>query len=358
MGSKKTAKTENNLHKKSLSDKNNHKKVKETILAKKFYKAKVPKFTRKRKIEGKIHNKLYNLKFMSRIQCGIDQSSNFRILDMVFSQELFDQEVQDGLTRTKINVLCRPWFSLMNFKRISKIEFNKDDNIWEYFLEERWGTKMIQQSLYYITRVFNQIDRNKNLKNEELHNLRHKIEKQFIDRLNFNMNIDRIRNAAKKNFTSKLENLEIDLTEDLLSERIYLKQLDLKTLTIIHNSPFITFKKNIINKDKADDLVSFFLNKLFLDLLQIQNARVGGKDEGFEILSHIYSEDVMSYFSKVLDFTMNQNEDICRLTTQEMYIKIGEDKKMDGKFSMYKEFYYEAPNRFIIEVYYVLDSKA
>jgi len=41
-----------------------------------------------------------------------------------------------------------------------------------------------------------------------------------------------------------------------------------------------------------------------------------------------------------------------------MYIKIGEDKKMDGKFSMYKEFYYEAPNRFIIEVYYVLDSKA
>ena len=72
MGSKKASKKHNDIQSNAQILKKSHKKVKETILAKKFYKAKVPKFTRKRKIEGKIENKLYNLKYMSRISCGID----------------------------------------------------------------------------------------------------------------------------------------------------------------------------------------------------------------------------------------------------------------------------------------------
>ena len=360
MGAKKTSKSHNDMQNDNESQKKSHKKVKDTILAKKFYKAKVPKFTRKRKIEGKIENKLFNLKYMSRISQSIDQSSNFRILDMIFSQDLFVQEQQGETTKPKINT-SRPQYQLMNFKRINKIVY--ENGLWQYFLEERWGTKLIQQNLYNITRVFNLLDKNKNAKNEKIHELRHKIEKHFNDSLNFNMNIDQIRNAAKKSYLSQFENFDEDQPEALIGkfyevQRIYLKQLDIQTLTQIHNSPFMIFQKNITNKDKADDLITLFHNKLFLDLLGIKNPRIGGKDEGFEFLSHLYSDDQISYYSKTLDFTMNQNKPICNLTAEEQYVKTYEDRRIDGKFSLYKEFYYEAPNRFIIEIYYVFNQSA
>lgn len=83
-------------------------------------------------------------------------------------------------------------------------------------------------------------------------------------------------------------------------------------------------------------------------------VKTSGKDEGFELLGNIYSRDLISYYNKLLDFNMNVNQATCQLNAEDLYIKDNKKgQKIPGTFTMFKEFYYEAPNRFIVELYYV-----
>ena len=111
--------------------------TKNLLLANKFYRSKVPKFSRKKKIQINVIQTKFRLKYLSR-KAGLFTKSlkntHIQLFNFCFPTE--DKFHPNNLCYG--NTDFSQFFGLMKFKRVYRVEFNIIDESWTYFLEDRW----------------------------------------------------------------------------------------------------------------------------------------------------------------------------------------------------------------------------
>lgn len=335
------------------------KKICDTIKSKKYNKPVFPKWSRKTKVQGKITNYGFIAKYLSQKFLPIDQSKYFRVSSLIFCSSFFEGSGTTENPKLKEESF-RPFFLLMNFKRIVRIEKLINTNVWYFHLEERFSNECFHLDLTNTIKIFNKFSGSENpkckviailLENyfETLHLLKSKMVE--IDNDKFQKTI----NAQKVGL------IELDFLNELNilyeNDKTYYIKIDDKITGYIYSKPFFAIQKDYWIQNKPDTTIGFFQNQSFCDQIGLNRIKLDHEFEGFEVFKDIYCNDWASLYEKIIQFSNNWSETKCELEPRELHVRKSNLKKKHGNFVIYKQCYYEKPNRFMYELFFVFIVK-
>lgn len=140
-----------------------------------------------------------------------------------------------------------------------------------------------------------------------------------------------------------------------VSDRVYYKQIDETTMSIIKKLPFQCFKDNYGSKTKDQFLESYAFNGAMVELMGMELFCLSEAKEGFEVMEFIKCKNWIEFYIKLLRFKMNlDGQDELVFGRDELYIQIEKsDLTIPGFFTMFKQYYLDSKRTFISEIYLV-----
>lgn len=246
------------------------------------------------------------LKYLSnKTLCNFEPTKYCRVIDLIFLIGRLDSQ------KCKVNnceEYFRPFFSIINFKRINKIIITDElqQNIW-YSVEERWinnNNESLKNFATVIDHLFaNGIDKEQKFSQLLIFWV------NSITNLNTKIHINQVNVTKNGDINNDFDNLnQIILTDKeslKLQGRLYYQRLDTKTIKDIKTKPFFLIHQDLSDKNLESCIKWLCCNSLFLELTRQLNSTTTGSDEGFEAFSVIYTMDWLSLYEKYINFIMD-----------------------------------------------------
>ena len=305
-------------------------------------------------------NDKVELKYLSNKKLSVFEPHKYcKVIDLIFLVEkLESKKCKNDFPEEKF----RPFFSIINFKRIIKIMTDHNNNLNWYCLEERWMDKNPNESLKHLSTVIDYLI-SSDIDSTKKQSLIQKINfwaKSIVD-LNVRIQTNHQSIAADVNIPLEFDNInQIILTskESLeLKGRQYYTKFDISTVKDIRSKPFFLIHKDFSEKNFNNCLKWQCCNNLFLKLTNELNLYTSGLEGGFEAFSVIYSDDWMSLYEKLIDFSLNLKQISVQQRPEELEVMKKGGSHIPGYFTQYKQVYRENPDKFIIQQYYVFTEE-
>lgn len=197
-------------------------------------------------------NEKVELKYLSNKKLSVFEPNKYcKVIDLVFLVEkLESNKCKNDLCEEKF----RPFFSIINFKRIIKIMTDHNNNLNWYCLEERWMDKNPNESLKHLSTVIDYLI-SSNIDSTKKQSLCQKINfwaKSIVD-LNVRIQTNHHILADDVNIPLEFDNInQIILTskESLeLKGRQYYTKFDISTVKDIRSKPFFLIHKDFSEKN-------------------------------------------------------------------------------------------------------------
>lgn len=227
---------------------------KQTILEKKFYRARIPKYTRRRKNPAKIISTKFSLSYLSNKCTPAMNPPCFRIADLAYPA-----------IHSFTNEICidknffQPFFSMINFKRIVAYSYDRLKKVWTYKLEERHSVDPHFKGYYYLIVLQNYLSSNQKIYQEEALN------KSLMTNINQWM-ICLSQKFMEKNLSNKYTDVVDDKEIDCYGS------IDDSTYQFIRKRPFFCMIENYELDSYEEYLVGFKHNKIMMDLVGMKHV--------------------------------------------------------------------------------------
>jgi hypothetical protein len=223
------------------------------------------------------------LKHLSRnliLKCP--EAPMLRILDMMFGLD-FTNSLPNSPDQPKSSEY-EIYRNLLSIKRVVKITHTADKDEYFYSVIERWPTKQVWKGWQNIKK-FNSLLREYNT--QKTQNLAANIEKytNYIRKIEKDLDIGSFGDDFTIGTQSEYEPVKLD--ESVRQEILKL--------------PYLCLKERILCKDCKGNMVGFFHNRKFAELVGI-TPRMGGELEGFEPLNSVKTDCWVEFYSTLFDF--------------------------------------------------------
>jgi hypothetical protein len=321
--------------------------TKNLLIAHKFYRSKVPKFSRKRKLQVTVIAKKYKLRCLSRKSEFFLKSFKEQERYMNFT---FPLESRFNSTNpSDLTTHFSPFFSLMKFKRVKNIELDTKEDTWKYALEERWfsATEKAGDTLF---QIFDHLEKMHNVNALNVKDLL----RQWINYLSNTMKggISGLPQIAVGHQSTSDDAVLIEpntMNEDPFRKykKIYMNEkclIDRSLMKEIKKNAFICFTEEYNFSEYSfncfqESGLSYTHNKRLFDMIGGFGIRLNGMCEGFQILRHISSRDWVLYLKEVLQFRLNDNCNEVMLSENSLHLLDINGRIITDQVKLYKEVY-------------------
>ena len=260
-----------------------------------------------------VQRQYHCIPFKKKLKPPVHQVKSIRFLDYCF---LMDDSYQEFDINLRSDFLV--FYSFEQFKRIVKIEFDKNRNIYNYKLEEKYPSQQIWKGMHTISHIKNFLRTQEDLKSDELINL--------IDIV-----IAKIESGwmISQTYGDKIHN-----------KRSYLMKLDDECLTTISKLPMIKMTESFDISLAAGTFRSISHNDEFSKLIGYSNYLPTYNDlyNGFHIYAFIYTKDWINYYVKLYKLFM-LNLQYMKWSCDDLRIKDTTGNDIPGHFMYYRQTY-------------------
>jgi hypothetical protein len=233
--------------------------------------------------DARFIKKKLKLKHLSRnLKLKCPEPGMLRILDMMFALDFTEKAPSSPPSATQPEYGI--YRGLLAIKRVVCITYTAEKDEYFYSVIERWPTKQVWKGWQNIKK-FNDLLREHN--SQKTKNLANNIEKYTNYIRNIEKELDIGSFADDFDLESKSEYEPVKLDESVHQEILKL--------------PYLCLKERILCKDCKGNMVGFFHNKKFAELVGI-TPRMDDALGGFEALNSVKTDCWIEFYSTLFDF--------------------------------------------------------
>ena len=325
--------------------------------AKKIYKSRFPKFSKKILDITEVRSRIYTTKYVSRENPQAIPYETIRLCDINFP--LAESLHPSNMTRLTPNNYYSPFGSLYNFKRITSYQLDLSRMNYHYVIEEKWP----QLKNHGFTNLVIILKFIKNFKDEETCKMLH----SFENWLNYIYQIDTYFEnmlAANPHHKKALEirhdfklvaqhNAKIEMFEDHHPEICeILTDLPNALLKKFKRMPFQKFNETFI-ANCGHHVNTFSHNKILQDMIDVKKIGLDGKFQGFNVLNHFKSSNWVLYIKLLLEFQTDHKVSERLFPKEAQYLEDIYGNVLKYRIKAFKKVYFRY-NVLYHETYFVL----